>query len=59
MKSFCKEIVDPRRLPEIGLDIGDCRTVTRKAAQETGLAEGTPVTVGTIDAGCGGGQRRR
>jgi xylulokinase len=49
-EEFCREIVDPRRLPEIGWTSEIAGTVTREVAQETGLAEGTPVTVGTIDA---------
>ena len=49
-EDFCRQIVDPGRLPEIAWTSEIAGTVTRKAAEETGLAEGTPVTVGTIDA---------
>ncbi len=44
------DIVDPDRLPGLGWSAEIAGTVTVKAAAETGLAEGTPVTVGTVDA---------
>lgn len=49
-EEFCKGIVEPERLPEIAWTTDIAGTVTRKAALQTGLAEGTPVIIGTIDA---------
>jgi xylulokinase len=43
-------IVELERLPEIAWTTDIAGTVTRRAAEETGLSEGTPVIVGTIDA---------
>lgn len=43
-------IVDPERLGEIGWTTDFAGTVTRQAAEATGLAPGTRVIVGTIDA---------
>jgi xylulokinase len=43
-------IVELDRLPEIAWTTDVAGTLTRRAAAETGLAEGTPVIVGTIDA---------
>ncbi len=43
-------IVGPDRLPRLGWSAEIAGTVTARAAAETGLAEGTPVTVGTVDA---------
>jgi xylulokinase len=43
-------IVDLDRLPEIAWTTDVAGTLTRRAAEETGLAAGTPVIVGTIDA---------
>lgn len=48
--SFCKSIVEQERLPEIAWTTDIAGTVTREAANQTGLAEGTPVIVGTVDA---------
>lgn len=44
------DLVDLDRLPEIGWSTDIAGTVTASAAAETGLAAGTPVIVGTIDA---------
>jgi xylulokinase len=44
------EILPLDRLPRLGWSMDIAGTVTAAAAAETGLAEGTPVTVGTIDA---------
>ena len=49
-KDLCSGIVETDRLPEIGWTAQAAGGVTREAAQETGLAEGTPVIVGTTDA---------
>ncbi len=43
-------ITELERLPEIAWTTEVAGTVTRRAAEETGLAFGTPVIVGTIDA---------
>ena len=43
-------ITDIERLPEIAWTTEIAGTVTRPAAEQTGLAVGTPVIVGTIDA---------
>lgn len=48
--SLAPEIVEIDRLPELMWSSEIAGTVTAKASQATGLAEGTPVTVGTIDA---------
>lgn len=47
---FCEGIVEPERLPEIAWASEIAGTVTAAAARETGLAEGTPVVVGSTDA---------
>ena len=44
-------IVETSRLPELAWSHEIAGEVTAWAAKETGLLEGTPVTVGTIDAG--------
>jgi len=44
------DIVPLERLPRVGWSTDIAGSVTAAAAAETGLAEGTPVTVGTIDA---------
>lgn len=49
-EDFCEGIIEPERLPDIGWTADLAGKVTRKAAEETGLAEGTPVVIGTIDA---------
>lgn len=48
--SLTKEIVELDRLPELRWANEIAGTVTAKAAKQTGLAEGTPVVVGTADA---------
>ncbi len=53
-QSWCSEglrpICDERTLPETEWAAGVAGKVTSEAAQETGLAEGTPVIAGTADA---------
>jgi len=49
-KSFCQDVVEPERLPELAWANEIAGRVTAQAARQTGLAEGTPVIVGTIDA---------
>ena len=44
------DITDLERLADIAWTTDIAGTVTRRAAEETGLAAGTPVIVGTIDA---------
>lgn len=44
------DIIEPERLPKLLWSTEIAGTVTRQAAEETGLAEGTPVTTGTVDA---------
>ena len=44
------DIIALDRLPDCGWSTDIAGHVTAKAARETGLAEGTPVTFGTIDA---------
>lgn len=44
------DIVDLDRLPEIGWTTDVAGGVSLRAAEETGLAAGTPVIVGTVDA---------
>lgn len=44
-------IIDIERLPRLVWTTDIAGHVTARAAAETGLAEGTPVTAGTIDAG--------
>lgn len=46
---LCEGIVEPARLPEIKWASEVAGHVTGKAAEQTGLAEGTPVCVGTSD----------
>ncbi len=43
-------VCDAALLPELDWSAGLAGRVSREAAKETGLAEGTPVTVGTADA---------
>ena len=45
-----REIVELERLPELRWANEIAGAVTAEAAAQTGLAEGTPVTVGTSDA---------
>jgi xylulokinase len=47
---FCDDIVDPERLPAVAWATEIAGRVTAAAAAQTGLAEGTPVIVGTADA---------
>ena len=49
--SLADDIVPLEMLPELRWTTDIAGTVTAAAAQATGLAEGTPVTTGTIDAG--------
>jgi xylulokinase len=48
--TLSNEIIELERLPEIAWTTDIAGTVTKKAAEETGLVAGTPVIVGTIDA---------
>lgn len=48
---FCSDFVNLEQLPEILWSHELAGNVTQKASELTGLAEGTPVSVGTIDAG--------
>ncbi len=43
-------IIEPSRLPRVMWSTGIAGRVSAEAARATGLAEGTPVTAGTIDA---------
>ena len=47
---FAEPIVEPAKLPPLRWPTEIVGTVTADAAAETGLAAGTPVTTGTIDA---------
>jgi xylulokinase len=47
---LAQDITDLERLPDIAWTTEIAGGVTRQAAEETGLAFGTPVIVGTIDA---------
>ena len=44
-------VCEKEMLPELGWSAEQAGTVSSKAATETGLLEGTPVSVGTADAG--------
>ncbi len=48
--ALASDITALERLPEIAWTAEIAGTVTRRAAEQTGLAFGTPVIVGTIDA---------
>ena len=48
--ALAPDITELDRLPEIAWTTEIAGTVTRTAAEQTGLASGTPVIVGTIDA---------
>lgn len=48
---YSKDFVDINQLPEILWSHELAGYVTKWASEQTGLAEGTPVSVGTIDAG--------
>lgn len=53
-EEMCKKMGIPRDfLPEIVPSDRIIGTVTKKAAEESGLAEGTPVAAGGLDAACG------
>lgn len=53
-EEMCKKMGIPREfLPEIVPSDQIIGTVTKKAAEESGLAEGTPVAAGGLDAACG------
>jgi len=47
---LASDIIEPERLPRVAWTTDLAGTVTQYAATETGLAEGTPVIVGTVDA---------
>lgn len=47
---MCREIVEPERLPDLAWTSQIAGGVTRDASRQTGLLEGTPVIVGTMDA---------
>lgn len=52
--AMCRELGIPRKfLPELTACHAVVGRVTREAAAFTGLAEGTPVTAGGLDAACG------
>jgi xylulokinase len=48
--ALASDIIPLDRLPEPAWTTGIAGTVTQRAAEESGLAAGTPVIVGTIDA---------
>jgi xylulokinase len=47
---YCEGIIEPERLPELGWGPDFIGKITHTAAEQTGLAEGTPVMAGTVDA---------
>jgi xylulokinase len=47
---LCDDIIELDRLPDLAWSADIAGHVTAKAAEETGLAEGTPVIAGTVDA---------
>ena len=47
---FAEPIIDPDKLPELRWSTEIAGEITPRAASETGLAAGTPVTAGTVDA---------
>ena len=49
-EEFAGDIVDLGMMPQLAWSTEIAGAVTKRAAAETGLAEGTPVTVGTVDA---------
>jgi xylulokinase len=49
--TYCKEYLNLNQLPEILWSHELAGTITESASKQTGLAVGTPVSVGTIDAG--------
>lgn len=48
---YCEGIVDIAKLPEVLWSHEIAGHITQSASEKTGLAVGTPVTTGTIDAG--------
>jgi xylulokinase len=48
--ALCRDIVERERLPDLAWTTDVVGEVTREAAGETGLAPGTPVIAGTVDA---------
>ncbi len=44
------DIIELERLPKVGWTTDIAGTVTKRAAEATGLAEGTPVIIGSVDA---------
>ncbi|MDQ6435001.1 FGGY-family carbohydrate kinase [Mesorhizobium sp. LHD-90] len=48
--ALAPDIIEPDRLPKVLWTTDIAGQVTKKAARETGLAAGTPVIAGTIDA---------
>jgi xylulokinase len=48
--SLAPEIIDLACMPDLGWTTDIAGTVSKRAASETGLTEGTPVIVGTCDA---------
>jgi len=51
---LCEPVCRPDQLARVGETTDIAGYVTKRAARETGLAEGTPVTVGTDDSGAEG-----
>ncbi|CAA9558064.1 MAG: Xylulose kinase [uncultured Thermomicrobiales bacterium] len=47
---FAEPIIEPGKLPDLHWSTEIAGTVTARAAEETGLKAGTPVTAGTVDA---------
>ncbi len=47
---LCRPVVEPDKLPELAWTTDIAGTVSATAAEQTGLAPGTPVIVGTCDA---------
>jgi xylulokinase len=49
-ENLCKGIIEPARLPGLAWAVEPAGVVQKKAADQTGLLQGTPVIVGSIDA---------
>ena len=49
--ALCPDLIELERLPSLAWTTDIAGTVTQRAAEQTGLAPGTPVIAGTIDAG--------
>jgi xylulokinase len=47
---FAEPIIEPEKLPDLHWSTDVIGVVSKKAADETGLVAGTPVTAGTVDA---------